>query len=86
MAKRINTAMTKGQARARLNAMATHIAQKTLGIETLDTRMSDRLDFHEVGVAGLKRALEQAFIAGMLAEVNRDLDVETYIAAMNESH
>ena len=43
----------------------TGIAQKNLGIETLETRKSDDLDFHDVAVWGLKRALEDAFIAGM---------------------
>ncbi|MBE7508500.1 MAG: hypothetical protein HS101_19770 [Planctomycetia bacterium] len=32
----------------------TQIAQEHLGIETLEQRGRDALDFHEVGVAGLK--------------------------------
>lgn len=40
------------------------IAKKHLWIETLETRHSDRLDFHEVGVASLKAALQAAFEAG----------------------
>jgi hypothetical protein len=40
------------------------IARKHLWIETLETRHSDRLDFHEVGVASLKNALQAAFEAG----------------------
>jgi hypothetical protein len=43
----------------------TGIAQKNLDIETLETRKSDDLDFHDVAVWGIKRALEDAFIAGM---------------------
>lgn len=39
-------------------------AQKYLEIETLETRRSDELDFHEVSVWGLKEALEQAYLAG----------------------
>ena len=40
------------------------IARKELGIETLEVRGRDRLDFHEVGVAGLRRALERAYGLG----------------------
>ena len=36
------------------------IAQMRLRIETLDTRKSDSLDFHEVGVWAVKAALEDA--------------------------
>ena len=43
----------------------TGIAQKNLDIETLETRKSDGLDFHDVAVWDIKRALEDAFIAGM---------------------
>ena len=40
------------------------IAQKKLGIATLETQNSDRLDFHELSVASIKDALETAFRAG----------------------
>lgn len=40
------------------------IARNVLDIETLETRKSDRLDFHEVSVWGLKEALEAAYRAG----------------------
>jgi hypothetical protein len=40
------------------------IARAMLGIETLETRSSDRLDFHEVSVASLRAALEAAYHAG----------------------
>lgn len=36
------------------------IAREELGIGTLAERGRDRLDFHEFGVAGLRRALERA--------------------------
>ena len=39
----------------------TEIAERVLGIATLEVRQSDALDFHEVGVASLRRALEDAF-------------------------
>lgn len=40
------------------------IASEILSIETLDTRMSDSLDFHEVSVWSLKKALEMAYELG----------------------
>jgi hypothetical protein len=40
------------------------IAKQTLGIETLETRNSDDLDFHEISVWQLKEALEKAYKAG----------------------
>jgi hypothetical protein len=43
------------------------IALDHLFIETLETRHSDRLDFHDVSVWGIKSALEAAFEAGRKA-------------------
>ena len=40
------------------------IARTILDIPTLETRRSDRLDFHEVSVWCLKEALEAAYQAG----------------------
>ena len=36
-------------------------------IETLETRNSDRLDFHDVAVWAIRAALEDAFEAGRIA-------------------
>ena len=47
--------------------MIESIAQDHLFIETLETRHSDRLDFHDVSVWGVKEALQAAFDAGMRA-------------------
>ena len=44
-----------------------HIAQTILGLETLNTRNSDRLDFHDVAVWNIKAALQAAFEAGQQA-------------------
>jgi hypothetical protein len=41
------------------------IAQKHLFIETLETRNSDSLDFHDVAVWAVRDALEAAFKAGV---------------------
>ncbi len=46
------------------NERFTQIAREHLGIETLESRGRDALDFHEVGVAGLSAALEAAYRAG----------------------
>ena len=43
----------------------TQISQKTLSINTLETRNMDNLDFHEVAVWQIKDALRAAFVAGM---------------------
>jgi len=40
------------------------IARETLGIDTLETRNNDRLDFHELSVWRIREALEIAFRAG----------------------
>ena len=45
----------------------TQIAREHLGIETLESRGRDALDFHEVGVAGLTAALDAAYRAGQAA-------------------
>ena len=43
------------------------IALNHLFIETLETRNSDRMDFHEVSVWGVKSALMAAYEAGRQA-------------------
>ena len=43
------------------------IAKEHLFIETMETRYSDRLDFHDVSIWGIQDALEAAFEAGQAA-------------------
>ncbi len=43
------------------------IAKQTLGLETLATRNSDNLDFHDLAVWSLEKALQAAFEAGLKA-------------------
>ena len=50
---------------SKLEQLLTQIAQSKLGIETLETRSSDGLDFHDVAVWCLRDALEAAFNAGV---------------------
>lgn len=47
-----------------MNKQLEKIANDILSIETLKTRNSDSLDFHDVSVWSLKRALEAAYKAG----------------------
>ncbi len=58
--------MTKQAAKA-LDQQLQQIALDHLFIETLETRHSDRLDFHEVSVWGIKSALLAAYEAGRQA-------------------
>ena len=52
---------------SQIDTILTLIAQKHLGIETLQTRNADSLDFHEVSVWGVKAALKEAYEAGRRA-------------------
>ena len=46
------------------------IALNTLGIKTLDTQNSDRLDFHDLAVGSIRAALNEAYEAGKAAGKN----------------
>ena len=48
-------------------ALIFEIAAKHFFIETLETRNSDGLDFHDVAVWAIRNALEAAFAAGHAA-------------------
>ena len=58
--------MTK-QAAKTLDQQMQQIALDHLFIETLETRNSDRMDFHEVSVWGVTSALMAAYEAGRQA-------------------
>lgn len=55
------------QAAKTLDQQMQQIALDHLFIETLETRHSDSLDFHEVSVWGVKSALMAAYEAGRQA-------------------
>lgn len=55
------------QANKTLDQQMQHIALDHLFIETLETRNSDRLDFHEVSAWAVKSALMAAYEAGRQA-------------------
>jgi hypothetical protein len=48
-------------------ATLTKIAREVLGLETLETRGSDALDFHDVATWTIAKALERAYEAGRKA-------------------
>ena len=58
--------MTKDQSspNATRDALLRDIAERHLFLETLETRNSDSLDFHEHAVWAIRSALEAAFEAG----------------------
>ena len=47
-----------------IDALLERIAKQYLDIETLETRKSDSLDFHDVAVWGVRKALKAAYDAG----------------------
>ncbi len=53
------------------HAAIREIAMRELRIETLDRRMSDSLDFHDVSVWSVEAALAAAYEAGRAAERKR---------------
>jgi hypothetical protein len=55
-------------AKQTLDELVSQIASEYLGIETLECRGRDSLDFHDVGVASLKAALKAAFAKGQQTE------------------
>ena len=49
------------------DALLAQIAKERLGLETLETRKSDSLDFHDLAVWTLRAALQAAYQAGHAA-------------------
>ena len=52
-------------------ALLAEIAMKHFFIDTLETRNSDSLDFHDVAVWAIRSALEAAYAAGAAAATKR---------------
>ncbi len=46
------------------------IAKDYLNIETLETRKSDSLDFHDVAVWSVRQALQLAFLTGKQSAID----------------
>lgn len=50
------------------DTLLTDIAQRHFhGLETLETRNRDALDFHDVAVWAIRHALQEAYAAGLAA-------------------
>ncbi len=62
------------------NETFTKLAKEFLQMETLETRNSDRLDFKEVSVWGVKAALEAAYSLGVM----RGMTIEKRKRRINE--
>lgn len=58
-----------------MNEIIEKIASDYLGIETLESQGLDRLDFHDVGVASLKDALERAYQEGVKLQQDKEDEV-----------
>ena len=61
----------------KLNQPLEQIAQQHLFIDTLETQSSDRLDFHDVSVWGVKSALQAAYEAGLKAAQTKTTPIHT---------
>ena len=57
--------------------LLTDIARQHLKIETLETRKSDSLDFHDISVWSLRAALQAAYEAGLKAGKTKPRVIET---------
>jgi hypothetical protein len=58
-------------------ALILEIATRHFFVETLETRNSDSLDFHDVAVWAIRTALEDAFEAGRIAGAKAMLTATT---------
>ena len=58
-------------------ALILEIATRHFFVETLETRNSDQLDFHDVAVWAMRAALEDAFEAGRIAGAKAMLAAQT---------
>lgn len=56
--------MTQNHVEATRDKMIEAIARRECDVETLETRGNDSLDFHDISVWELRKALEAAYEAG----------------------
>ena len=68
--RKTTTKATATKATQQLDQLLARIALDHLFIETLQTRNSDRLDFHDVSVWAVQSALVAAYQAGLAAGQN----------------
>ena len=65
---------------SQIDAILALIAQKHLGLDTLETRHADSLDFHDTAVWCIRDALEAAFKAGVEVGISLPQPSEAEIA------
>ena len=58
------------------DALFAEIALEQMGITTLESRKSDRLDFYSISVWSLKSAMQSAYLAGYAAALRAGRGVE----------
>lgn len=58
---------TTNKTKARHMAAATEAVRNRLGLETLEDRKRDALDFHDISVASIREVIQIAFDAGLAA-------------------
>ena len=68
------TTTDRGQTMTSQDQLFTQIASQHLGIETLETRRSDSLDFHDLAVWTLREALQAACLAGVAQGATSAID------------
>ncbi|MEE6030197.1 DUF6900 domain-containing protein [Avibacterium paragallinarum] len=54
-----------------INKTLENLAKQLENIETLETRMSDHLDFYDMGVGNIKRLMRAAYEAGYKAGIEK---------------
>ena len=62
----------------RMNTAIEKIAREILDLETLETRKMDSLDFHDIAVWEIRKALEAAYNAGRDAATPKSKSIKTY--------
>ena len=72
------TTKTANPAKVPSEALLLEIAAKHFHIETLETRNSDGLDFHDVAVWAIRSALEAAYEAGRVSGAKAMLAAATH--------
>ena len=65
---------------SQIDTILSLIARKHLGLDTLETRHADSLDFHDTAVWCIRDALEAAFKAGVEVGVSLPAPTEADIA------
>ena len=65
---------------SQIDTILSLIARKHLGLDTLETRHADSLDFHDTAVWCIRDALEAAFKAGIEVGVSLPAPTEAEIA------